>query len=116
MVEVRLRRQGQRALIEVVDQGPGISEADRQKLFQRFSRLSARPTAGESSNGLGLSIVKRLVEGMNGSISCESTLGNGTAFIVSLGLAASPTAIEESPPVEPARWQIERERREPVSV
>jgi K+-sensing histidine kinase KdpD len=53
-------------------------------MFQKFTRLSARPTAGESSTGLGLSIVKRLVEGMNGTIQCQSTLGLGTTFIVRL--------------------------------
>ena len=49
-------------LVSVRDAGPGISEADQKKLFQKFTRLSARPTGGESSTGLGLAIVKRLAE------------------------------------------------------
>jgi len=73
--------------VVVVDRGPGISEADQRKLFQRFMRLTARPTAGESSNGLGLSIVKRLVEAMNGRIVCRSALGQGTTFVLELPLA-----------------------------
>lgn len=89
--------------LEVVDHGPGISEADQKKLFQRFTRLTARPTAGESSNGLGLSIVKRLVEAMHGRISCRSALGQGTTFVVELPVAtAAPpssatVAAEEGP-------------------
>lgn len=66
------------------DQGPGISEEDQQKMFKKFQRLSAKPTAGEHSTGLGLSIVKKFVEDMNGKVWCESQLGQGTDFIVEL--------------------------------
>jgi signal transduction histidine kinase len=66
----------------VRDEGPGLSEEDQQKLFGKFARLSAQPTGGESSTGLGLSIVKRLVEQMHGVVRCESRLGEGAAFIV----------------------------------
>lgn len=83
-VFVELRKNNDQAVIAVADRGPGISEADRAKLFQRFTRLTARPTGGESSNGLGLSIVKRLVEAMRGAIECQSVLGEGTTFIVTL--------------------------------
>lgn len=55
-----------------------------KKLFGKFARLSARPTGGEHSTGLGLSIVKRMVEAMNGSVWCESELGKGATFIVEL--------------------------------
>lgn len=70
--------------IEVQDEGPGLSEDDKSKLFGKFARLSARPTGGEHSTGLGLSIVKRLAEAMNGNVHCESTLGEGSAFILEL--------------------------------
>jgi len=70
--------------IAITDEGPGLSAEDQQKLFRKFTRLSARPTGGESSNGLGLSIVKRLAEAMGGSVSCESILGNGATFSVHL--------------------------------
>jgi signal transduction histidine kinase len=66
----------------VIDQGPGISKEDHEKLFKKFSRLTAKPTAGESSTGLGLSITKRLTEDMNGTIRCESDEGKGAAFIL----------------------------------
>lgn len=70
--------------IEIEDQGPGITEADMKKLFGKFARLSAQPTGGEHSTGLGLSIVKKLVEAMNGRVWCESQPGKGAKFIVEL--------------------------------
>lgn len=75
-------------LILVKDEGPGISGADMKKLFGKFARLSAQPTAGEHSTGLGLSIVKKLVEAMSGRVWCESEFGeglpSGATFIVEL--------------------------------
>ncbi|MCS6807232.1 MAG: ATP-binding protein [Bacteroidota bacterium] len=68
----------------VQDEGPGISSEDMKKLFTKFTRLSAQPTAGEHSTGLGLSIVKRLVEAMHGRVWCESELGKGAKFLVEL--------------------------------
>lgn len=69
--------------IRFKDEGPGFTENDKKKLFQKFARLSARPTAGEHSTGLGLSIVKKLVEMMGGSIELESESGKGAEFIIS---------------------------------
>ncbi|MBL7991127.1 MAG: hybrid sensor histidine kinase/response regulator [Candidatus Kapabacteria bacterium] len=68
--------------IEVQDEGPGISAEDMPKLFGKFSRLSAQPTGGEHSTGLGLSIAKSLAEAMNGKLRCESVLGSGARFIL----------------------------------
>lgn len=70
----------------VKDQGPGISAEDQRKMFKRFQRLTAKPTAGETSNGLGLSIIKTLTEKLQGEIIVKSQLGNGTEFIVRLPL------------------------------
>ncbi|MGC3943232.1 MAG: ATP-binding protein [Chryseolinea sp.] len=70
--------------IAVKDQGPGFSEKDKTYLFQKFKKLSARPTAGESSNGLGLAIVKTLVDRLRGNISLVSEQGKGSQFIVNL--------------------------------
>ncbi|MBC7874602.1 MAG: GAF domain-containing sensor histidine kinase, partial [Ferruginibacter sp.] len=58
---IRLKEVNEKAIFEVVDQGPGFTEEDKEKLFMPFSRLSARPTACENSTGIGLSIVKMLV-------------------------------------------------------
>jgi two-component system, sensor histidine kinase and response regulator len=66
------------------DEGPGISEEDQKRLFKRFARLSAQPTGGEQSTGLGLSIVIKMVEVMKGKVWCESVLGKGAEFIVEL--------------------------------
>lgn len=68
--------------VEIIDEGPGITESDKSKLFTKFQTLSAKPTGTESSTGLGLSIVKKYVEEMNGSVWAESNAGNGAAFIV----------------------------------
>jgi len=68
--------------IEIKDEGPGFTEEDRNKLFKQFSKLSARPTGGEHSSGLGLSIVKKLVDSLKGTIECESEKGKGANMIV----------------------------------
>jgi signal transduction histidine kinase/ligand-binding sensor domain-containing protein len=83
-VYVRLKTSTEAVHIEVQDEGPGLSEDDKSKLFGKFTRLSARPTAGEHSTGLGLSIVKRMVEAMNGRVWCESELSMGAMFCVDL--------------------------------
>jgi signal transduction histidine kinase len=70
--------------IVVRDEGPGLSDNDKIKLFGKFARLSARPTNGEHSTGLGLSIVKKMVEVMGGRVWCESEAGKGATFIVEL--------------------------------
>ncbi len=70
--------------VAVQDEGPGFTEDDKSKLFGKFTRLSAQPTGGESSTGLGLSIVKRLAEAMSGGVVCESEAGHGATFTLSL--------------------------------
>ena len=66
--------------IKVTDQGQGIPIHEHNKLFQPFTRTSVTTTSGESSNGLGLCIVKRLVEGQGGRIWVESRPGEGSTF------------------------------------
>jgi signal transduction histidine kinase len=78
----RLKKDAQSARVEVQDEGPGLSAEDQKKLFGKFARLSAKPTGGEHSTGLGLSIVKKMLEAMNGKVWCESELGQGATFIV----------------------------------
>jgi signal transduction histidine kinase len=96
-VRVRLWRENADTFIGVRDQGPGISAEDQKKLFGKFTRLSAQPTGGESSTGLGLSIVKKLAEAMQGTVSCQSTLGDGAMFILRL-----PAWDEKHPQSNPA--------------
>jgi len=72
---------------EVCDEGPGLTDDDKSKLFGKFARLSAQPTGGEHSTGLGLSIVKKMVDAMDGCVYCKSTAGKGATFIVELPVA-----------------------------
>jgi signal transduction histidine kinase len=66
--------------IMVKDEGPGFSEHDQALMFTEYQKLSAKPTGGEKSNGLGLSIVKKYIDAMNGRIWCESIKGQGATF------------------------------------
>ena len=75
---------------QVQDEGPGFSQEDKAHMFRRYGRLSARPTGGEPSTGLGLSIVKKLVLAMHGELACESTPGNGATFALRLPRAGIP--------------------------
>jgi signal transduction histidine kinase len=84
IVSLSLRETNSHVYISVQDKGPGIPEEEKSLLFQRFAKLSNKPTAGESSTGLGLSITKQLVEMIRGEITCESTLGQGSTFTVIL--------------------------------
>ncbi len=70
--------------ISVADKGPGLTKEDESKIFQKYQRLSARPTKGETSTGLGLSIVKAFAEKMGGSVSFDTKLGYGTTFHIFL--------------------------------
>lgn len=69
------------------DEGPGMSEEDQQKMFKKFQTLSAKPTAGEASSGIGLSIVHKYVNLLDANLTCESELGKGTTFVVTFDLA-----------------------------
>jgi signal transduction histidine kinase len=71
-----------KAIVEIRDQGPGFTERDKEKVFTRFQRLSAIPTAGENSLGLGLSIVKKYVDQLHGEIELLSENGRGATFVV----------------------------------
>ena len=81
-ITVSLRAQGDAAIISIKDQGPGLTEEDKTLLFKKFQRLSAKPTDGENSTGLGLSIVRKYVELMNGTVWCESEHGKGAEFLI----------------------------------
>jgi len=83
-IYVTIEQRGDKIRTIVRDEGPGIGEKDMKKLFGKFQKLSAKPTGGELSTGLGLSIVKKYIEAMNGRVWCESELGSGASFIVEL--------------------------------
>jgi signal transduction histidine kinase len=82
-----------RAVVSVRDSGLGLKPEDVSRLFGRFQRLSAKPTAGESSTGLGLSIVKRIVDLHGGDVTADSAgPGQGTTFTMLLPLEPTGTA------------------------
>ncbi|MBK6266987.1 transporter substrate-binding domain-containing protein [Marivirga sp. S37H4] len=73
-----------KVVFKVQDEGPGLTQNDKQLIFSKYQKLSAKPTQGESSMGLGLSIVKKYVELLGGSVWVESEIGKGSQFFVSL--------------------------------
>ena len=83
-IVVAVDRGEQSAIIRIIDQGPGLSAEDIARLFGRFQRLSAKPTGGESSTGLGLSIVKRIVDLHGGTVVAEMTGPTGTTFKITI--------------------------------
>jgi len=84
-IEVKVKQKEKELYFSVIDNGPGITEDDKKDLFGKFKKLSARPTGNESSSGLGLSIVKRIIELHNGKvgvISDENKKGAEFFFII----------------------------------
>jgi signal transduction histidine kinase len=87
-ISVQVGQHGNRTAIRVVDEGAGLSPEDLGRLFGRFQRLSAKPTAGESSTGLGLSIVKRIIDMHGGEVAANSAgPGQGSTFTITLPAA-----------------------------
>lgn len=81
-VHIMLWQEADEYVIGVKDHGPGLTSEDLGKLFGKFAPLSSKPTGHEKSMGLGLSIVKKFVDAMNGKILCESEPGKGATFIL----------------------------------
>ncbi len=101
VIHLRVRNHPEGGVVEVQDDGPGFTPEDRARAFERFAKLSARPTGGEPSTGLGLSIVRSLTEAMGGRIELESQPGRGSTFRVILpaqGAEASAGAPENLTP------------------
>ena len=90
-IALSLAKAGPEAVLRVADSGPGIAVADRERLFHPFQRLSAEPTNGESSTGLGLYSAKRIVDLHGGRIGLEASEtgegGRGSVFFIALPLA-----------------------------
>jgi signal transduction histidine kinase len=86
IVEIFIRQANGQIYFAFKDNGPGINEVDQKKLFGRFQKLSARPTANENSSGLGLFIVKEIAQLIGGQVKAQSKLGEGSTFELSLNL------------------------------
>jgi signal transduction histidine kinase len=86
----------------VQDQGPGLKPEDHARLFGKFARLSARPTGGEVSTGLGLSIVKAVADLHGGSVGCDSEPGRGARFWLRCPFEPRPATSRSPGPAGPA--------------
>ncbi len=89
-VSVHARRAGSRVLVSVVDQGPGIAPAERQRIFEPFYRGRTQSDEAWTGSGLGLAIAKGFVEANGGTIEVESLPGQGTSFVISLPVFERP--------------------------
>jgi two-component system, sensor histidine kinase and response regulator len=87
-VYVRTYRHQNYIRCEIRDEGPGLTTEDQQQLFGKFARLTPRPTGQEHSTGLGLFIVKKLVERLDAKVWCESQVDRGTTFLVEFAVTS----------------------------
>jgi two-component system sensor histidine kinase/response regulator len=87
-VSVIVQMNGPSTECRVKDQGAGFTKEDKAGMFGRYARLSARPTGGEPSTGLGLNIARKLTRAMGGELLCESEPGKGATFILRLRTAS----------------------------
>ncbi|MBC1423868.1 HAMP domain-containing protein [Listeria seeligeri] len=83
-INIRLYQDASHVFVEVEDSGIGISEADIDKVFQRFYKANHSRTREEGSSGLGLSICKKIIHLHHGEIFVESKQGKGTKFTIKL--------------------------------
>lgn len=75
--------------VEIRDQGPGVPVGEKERIFTKYARGTARPTGGEKSTGLGLAIVRELISVMNGRVWCEDAPGGGALFVVQVPVAGA---------------------------
>jgi len=86
-VFIRTYQKDNKIVLEVEDEGQGIKESELGKIFEKFARISSKPTGGELSTGLGLSIVKKITEIMKGTVNVTSEVGKGTKFTLEFNKA-----------------------------
>ena len=97
---------GQGLELRVRDTGIGVPEHARARLFEAFSQVNAADARRDGGVGLGLAIVARLVEAMNGEVSLASSFGHGAMFIVRLPLQADPQAAPQMPMLRGSRLRV----------
>jgi two-component system sensor histidine kinase KdpD len=85
-LKIRALRAGRRVELRVIDHGPGVPEAERQRIFEAFQRLRTPSSTRERGTGLGLAIARGFVEAHQGTIRVETTIGGGATFVVALPL------------------------------
>ena len=89
VVTVRARAEGAQAVLHVDDQGPGVPEAERERIFEPFTRLSGTTRHGSGGTGLGLAIARRIADAHGGTIVAGSGPGGGARFTATLPAAGS---------------------------
>jgi signal transduction histidine kinase len=87
-VDISVRSEADDAVLTVRDTGVGIPSRDQGRIFERFYRVDRARSRETGGTGLGLSIVKHVVENHGGSVSVQSTLGEGSTFTVRLPIGA----------------------------
>lgn len=87
VVRVQLTRYDGTLKVSVIDEGQGIADDFRQRIFQRFAQVDSSSTRRRDGTGLGLSITKAIVERMGGKIDYYSAVGKGSCFFITLPLA-----------------------------
>jgi two-component system OmpR family sensor kinase len=107
-VEIDLRREGSRVIVEVRDHGAGLPEEIRERIFDRFWRLEPGRTRGQGGSGLGLAIVQAIVRTHHGDVHAENAIDGGAVFRVSL---PAEDAIADASEVPDDEGQIEGSQR-----
>ncbi len=126
-ITVTLRQQGQSAVLAVRDTGVGIAADQQQRIFERFHRVEGTRSRTHEGSGIGLALVRDLVELLHGRIALDSTLGAGSTFTITLPLGRShlreeqladdgdgfSASVREAFLLEAQRWQPEEDCEEP---
>jgi signal transduction histidine kinase len=98
-IDLRLERGDGQAVIEVTDRGIGIEEEERERIFLQFYRIPSTENQLIPGTGLGLTLVRHIVDGHEGGITVDSALGEGSTFAIHLPLEADE-ALEADQPLE----------------
>jgi signal transduction histidine kinase len=96
-VSVTMIKNLDEVVCSIRDHGPGLSDADQEKLFQRGVRLTPQPTSGEASTGYGLAVAKDLATALGARLTCSSVLGEGSCFMFSMPLHSSDVKTDDEP-------------------
>ena len=104
-ISVHVGQSSDEVTVSVEDAGPGLSESDQKRMFAPFQRLTPEPTGDEGSSGLGLYIVKQIVEMHDGRIDVDTELGRGSTF--TLAFPATRHTTTPVPDVEPSEMELQ---------
>lgn len=92
-ITVRVSNQATEVQVEVTDSGPGIPQADRERIFERFTRLNGTFSSAPDGNGLGLAIARGIATAHTGTLTCADPAGNGARFLLRLPRPRHPRSL-----------------------